>query len=285
MHIPVLKKEVIEYLKPEANQNFIDCTAGGGGHALAILERIGPAGRVLGIDWSAEAIKNLPKEKNLILVCDNFANLKNIIKREKFPSISGILLDLGMSSSQLTDSGRGFSFKKNEPLDMRYSLDNPLTAEKIVNFWSSPEIERVLKDFGEERFAPQIAREIITTRQRKPIKTTFDLVGVIERSTPKRYQRSRIHSATRTFQALRIATNLELDNLRATLPRVLEVLRSGGRMVIISFHSLEDRIVKNFFREQNNLEIITKKPIRPGQEEIRINPSSRSAKLRAAEKL
>ena len=312
VHIPVLQKEVLEYLDPKSNENFIDCTIGEGGHALAIIEKILPKGRLLGIDWSPEQIKNLelriknqePK-RNLILVCDNFLNLKEIAKREKFKPISGILFDLGLSSWHLEESGRGFSFLKNEPLDMRYNLRSPLTAEKILNYWSVSEIEKILEEYGEERFAKKIAKEIIETRKVKPTKTTFQLVEIIKRATPSWYHHKKTNPSTKTFQSLRIAVNDELSNLEKTLPQALDILKSGSRLVVISFHSLEDRIVKNFYRSRSpsptkwgeagdeaklqrpsiNLEILNKKPIRPSKEEIKINPRSRSARLRACLKL
>lgn len=287
IHIPVLQKEVLQYLDPKQNERFIDCTIGEGGHALAILERILPKGRVLGIDWNPELIQKLKDIDNLILVCDNFANLKDIVKRKSFKSVQGILFDLGISSWHLEESKRGFSFLRNEPLDMRYNSQNPLTTEKIVNYSSTVEIEKILSGFGEERFAKEIAKEIVNSRKIKPIKTTLQLVGVIQKAVPSWYQHRKIHFATKTFQALRITVNNELSNLEKTLPQTLEILKRGGRLVIISFHSLEDIIVKKFYRNQNqiNLKILNKKPIRPSQKEIIINPRSRSAKLRAAEKI
>ncbi|MDO8601323.1 MAG: 16S rRNA (cytosine(1402)-N(4))-methyltransferase RsmH [bacterium] len=286
MHISVLQKEVIDYLDPKPNENFIDCTVNGGGHTLAILERNGPKGKVLGIDADAEIIKNLASQKRLIPVCDNFANLDEIAKREKFSSVSGILIDLGFSSWHLEESGRGFSFQKQEPLDMRYNSENQLTAGKILNFWSAPEIEKILTEYGEEKFAREIAREIISSRQIAPIQNTFQLVAIIKKAVPGWYQRQKIHPATRTFQALRIAVNDELNNLQIVLPKALEILKKGGRLVVISFHSLEDRIVKNFLREkakENLINILTKKPVEATFQEIQANPRSRSAKLRAAQ--
>jgi len=289
MHIPVLQKEVIEYLDPKPNENFIDCTIGEGGHTLAILEKNGPEGKVLGIEWDPELYKNLKKEiprwnlgKRVVLVNDSYTNLKEIVEREKFQPVSGILFDLGFSSWHLEESGRGFSFEKNEPLDMRYNLENPLTAEKIVNNWPEREIEKILREYGEERFARRIAREIVQERKIKPIKITFQLVETIKKATPIWYHHRKIHPATRTFQALRIAVNDELKNLEIALPQAVEILEKDGKLAVISFHSLEDRIVKNFFRE--NLKVITKKPIRPFLEEIELNPRSRSAKLRVGQK-
>jgi len=300
MHIPVLQKEVIQYLSPKPNENFIDCTIGEAGHTLAILEKTAPKGKILGIDADPEQIENCKLKignlkKRITLVCDNYANLREIVKKYKFRPIQGILFDLGMSSWHLEQSKRGFSFQRNEPLDMRYNPENPLTAEKIVNLWSKSEIEKILREYGEERFAERIAQEIINQRKIKPIKRTFQLVEIIKKATPRWYQhprtrtssvwrRGRISPATRTFQALRIAVNAELENLKKVLPQTLEVLKPGGRLVIISFHSLEDRIVKNFFKEEKNLKILTKKPLGPTLSEIKINPRSRSAKLRACSK-
>ncbi len=294
-HVPVLQKEVIQYLDPKTNENFIDCTVGGGGHALAILERNVPKGKVLGIDADPETIKNLQSgisnkefKKRLILVSDNFANLKEIVRRERFTKVLGILFDLGMSSWQLESSGRGFSFLKQEPLDMRYDPKGPLTAEKIVNFWSESEIEKTLREYGEEKFAGTIAREIVRERNVRPIKSTSQLVNIIRRAVPSGYLHQKIHFATRTFQALRIAVNDELNNLEKALPQSLEVLNRRGRIAVISFHSLEDRIVKNFLKQkvqENVLQALNKKPITPSREEIKINPRSRSAKLRAAIKI
>ncbi len=291
MHIPVLQKEVIQNLDPKPNENFIDCTAGFGGHTAAILEKNGPNGKVLGIDCDKEVISLLKSQTTkfkdrLILVNDSFTNLKEIAK--KFHSISGVLFDLGMSSWHMEGSGRGFSFLKSEPLDMRYDTNNPLTAEKIVNYWSESEMEKILKEYGEERFARIIAEEIINERKIYPIKSTSQLVKIIQKAVPFRYQRQKIHFATRTFQALRIAVNDELNNLKKALPQAVEILNPQGRMVVISFHSLEDGIVKKFLKEkskENILQILTKKPTRPARGEIIINPRSRSAKLRAAIKI
>jgi len=219
----------------------------------------------------------------VVLVCDNFVNLAEIVKREHFNRVKGILLDLGYSSWHLEDSGRGFSFQKREPLDMRYSLQNQLTAEKIVNFWSKFEIEKILQEYGEEKFAREIAEKIIEERKARPIKTTSHLVEVVSRAVSKGYLRARIHFATKTFQALRIAVNDELNNLKAVLPQALQILEPAGTLAVISFHSLEDRIVKNFLKDNAlNLNLLTKKPIVPTYQEIKINHRARSAKLRTA---
>lgn len=288
MHIPVLQKEVIKYLDPKPNENFIDGTVGGAGHTMAILEKTAPRGKILGIDADPERIKNLKFkirnfEKRIVLVCDNFANLTEIVKQNRVGKISGILFDLGYSSWHLEESGRGFSFQRKEPLDMRYNTQNQLTAEKIVNFWSKFEIERVLQEYGEEKFAGDIAERIINERKIRPIQNTLQLAEIVNKSVRGR---QKINPATRTFQALRIAVNDELNNIEKVLPQALQILEQGGRIVVISFHSLEDRIVKNFLKNNSlNLNILTKKPVVPTRQEIIINARSRSAKLRAAIKL
>lgn len=294
MHISVLKNEVLKYLNVQPNENFIDCTIDGGGHTNAILEKNKPAGKVLGIEIDSELYKKclnseFKHERRLVLVNDNFVHLKKIVQKKKFQNVSGILFDLGMSSWHLKESNRGFSFQKDELLDMRYNPGKQkLTAVEIINTWPAKEIEKILKEYGEERFAKKIAEKIIEQRKIKPITSTFQLVEIIKKAVPKNYERGRISPATRTFQALRIAVNDELNNLKKVLSQTLEVLAPAGRLVIISFHSLEDRIVKNFLKEEKQkgtIKILTKKPIRPSQTEIFQNPSSRSAKLRAATKL
>ena len=278
-HIPVLQQEVLRYLDPKPNENFIDCTIGEGGHSEAILEKIAPCGRVLGIDYQ---LRIKPRER-LILAQGNFANLKNIVEKYRFHPVHGILFDLGFSSWHIEESGRGFTFQKKEPLDMRYDAQNQLTAEKIVNLWSMFEIERILQEYGEEKFSEQIAQRIIEERSMKPIKDTFQLVDIIKRSARGG---EKIHPATRTFQAIRIAVNNELNNLRKALPSAKEVLSRGSRLAVISFHSLEDRIVKDFLKAQSGeMQILTKKPITASPAEIKLNPRSRSAKLRSAQKL
>jgi len=279
MHIPVLKKEVLQYLDPKPNENFIDCTINGGGHTYSILEKTKPNGKVLGIELDKDIFDkiNLLKIDRLVLTNDSYVNLKEIVKKSKFTSINGILFDLGMSSWHLEESGRGFTFLKDEPLDMRYNVGcQSLTAEEIINNYSQEKIEKILKEYGEEKFAKRITKRII---QHRPIKNTFQLVEIIKKAVP--IKRTKIHPATRTFQALRIAVNDELNNFKKALFQAVEVLEKDGRIVIISFHSLEDRIAKNFFKD-SNLKVLTKKPIISSQEEIKINRRSRSAKLRAA---
>jgi len=237
-----------------------------------------------------DIFKKLKKERieRLVLINDSYINLKKVILKYNFKPVNGILFDLGMSSWHLEESKRGFSFLKNETLDMRYDKNNKLTAEKIINNFKEEEIEKILKEYGEEKFSKRIAKEIINERKRKPIKTTFDLINIIKKAVPKEYQYRKIHFATKTFQALRIAVNDELNNLSKVLPETIDVLEKNGRLVIISFHSLEDRIVKNFLKENERkkiLKILTNKPITAQREEIKRNKRSRSAKLRAAIKI
>ena len=270
MHIPVLQKEVVKYLDPKPNENFIDCTVGEGGHASAILEKNGPKGKVFGID---KKLRIKPRER-LILAEDNFADFKNIVEKYKFRPVHGILFDLGISSWHLEESGRGFSFKRREPLDMRFDANGALTAEKIVNYWSKFEIEKILLDYGEEKKAERIVQRIIEARSLRPIANTLQLGEIIKKAGAFPQQ---------TFQALRIAVNDELNNLSKALPQAVQILEPGGRLAVISFHSLEDRIVKNFLKDPSFI-LLTKKPIAPDFKEIRNNPRSRSAKLRAIKK-
>lgn len=291
MHIPVLLNEVIKYLDPKENENYIDATLGEGGHTLVLLQKTSPAGKVLGIDLDPETLEIAHRKlhafgERLVLVNDNFRNLEEIIEDKKFKEISGIIFDLGMSSRDIDEAGRGFSFMKNEPLLMNFGSDTMLTAEHIINNWPEDELEKIIKLYGEEKFSRQIARAIISRRIVKPIKTTFDLVDVIEKSTPNFYHHGRIHPATRTFQALRIAVNDELNSIQRGLEASLKILSSGAKIAVISFHSLEDRIAKNFFRDnKNTLKILTKKPVVPVQVEVLNNPRARSGKLRVAQKI
>jgi 16S rRNA (cytosine1402-N4)-methyltransferase len=291
MHIPVLLSEVIKLLDPKENENYIDATLGEGGHTLALLQKTSPAGKVLGIDLDPETLEIAHRKLHafgdrLILANDNFKNIEAIIDEKKFKEISGIIFDLGMSSRDIDEAGRGFSFMKDEPLLMNFGSDSLLTAEQIVNNWPEDELEKILKLYGEERFARQIARRIVVARSNKPIKTTFDLVKIIENSVPSFYRHGRIHPATRTFQALRIAVNDELNTIQKGLEIALKIVSAGAKIAVISFHSLEDRIVKNFFRDHKDvLKILTKKPVTPAEVEILNNPRARSGKLRVAQKI
>ncbi len=283
-HIPVLRKQVIQYLDPRPNENFIDCTLGNGGHSLVILERVAPNGKVLGIDWEKSMTKL--EVKNLITVHGNYADLEKIVKQNKFKPVHGILIDLGMSTWHIKESGKGFSFLRDEELDMRYNSEiNSLTAKEILNTYSEKQLTHILVQHGEEKFAQKIAESIVTYRKRQPINTTFQLVDIIKKSVPAWYIRQRIHPATKTFQSLRITVNQEIENLKNVLPQAMEILSPGGRLGVISFHSIEDRMVKNFFKAvQDQAEILTKKPIQAKKQEVLENPSSRSAKLRVIRK-
>ena len=290
IHIPVLKKEVIEYLNVKENLNYIDATIGEGGHAIEILKRNAPKGELLGIDWDPEILKEAEKnlkefKKRITLVNDNFKNIKKVVKEKKFKKIKGILFDLGISSWHLEKSKRGFSFHKDELLDLRYCPHNYFPAREIINLYPEEAIERILKEFGEEEEAKRIAHAIVKARQKKPILSAKKLGEVVKKAKIKK---SKLHPATKTFLALRLFLNEEIENLKEGLRSAFDVLEKGGKLVVISFHSLEDREVKNFFREKEKTgeaKILTKKPIVPSFEEILKNPRSRSARLRALEKL
>jgi 16S rRNA (cytosine1402-N4)-methyltransferase len=302
-HEPVLLEESISALQIQRGGRYIDCTVNGGGHAAAILEESSPGGQLLGIDADPEAIR-IAKEKfksygnNVILVNENFRYIENICNRYSFRPVHGIIFDLGMSSLQLEASGRGFSFQQDSPLDMRFSPRQSLTAADIVNTYPEQELAELLERYGEEYRGRQIARRVV---ERRPLKSTLDLSRVVEEAVGGR--RGRIHPATKTFQALRIVVNEELESLQLALTQALNLLGSGGRVVVISFHSLEDRLVKEFLRRESqgcvcppsvpvcvcghkpNLKIVTKKAIKPSQSEIQANPRSRSAKMRVGERI
>jgi len=284
-HIPVLLNEVMEILKPQKGESFVDGTFGAGGHSEKILEAIGESGKLISFDWDEKARernKNIFGRNNFYFIHGNYKNIKEVLAEKSFSKVDGLLLDLGFSSDQLEDSGKGFSFKKDEPLVMSYGNDG-LTAYEVVNSYSEEELKDIIKNFGEEKFPGRIARAIVEARKKMPIKTSFQLAQIVRNVLPKGYERGRIDPATRTFQALRIVVNGELDNLKKALGDLKDIVKSGGRVAIISFHSLEDRIVKNVFRDlkkEGFVEILTKKPITASSEEIKNNPRSRSAKLR-----
>jgi 16S rRNA (cytosine1402-N4)-methyltransferase len=335
-------KEVLEYLNPKSGQYFIDCTLGGGGYTLTIAKKAGVKGRVLAIDMdksainNAEQIINKTKIKNIITSYGNFKNLQKIVE-EKFKKRkaewSGIIFDLGLSSAQLEDKSRGFSFQLDAPLIMEFA--RPLrfakrfgrgigdqesggeTTEDIVNKYKEEDLVKIIRDYGEEKYAKRIAQKIVEYRKNKQIKTTSELVNIIESAVPTTYKNNRrqghrnsgaggarkIHFATRTFQALRIATNKELENLEIALPQAINLLKKGGKLIVISYHSLEDRIVKQFIKKESKdclcapdipicqcghkakLKIITKNIIVPSEDEIKLNPRARSARMRVAEKI
>lgn len=299
LHTPVLLDEVLEGLEITPGGRYIDCTVGTGGHARAILERSDPDGELLGIDLDLAAIAVAERQlssfgKRVTLVHDSFAQLSAIASAEGFIPADGILLDLGLSSLQLESAERGFSFQKDGPLDMRMDRDGDITAAHLVNELDGAELAEIIAKHGEEVKARAIARAIVRSR---PLGTTLELANVVARAVGRS---RRLHPATRTFQALRIAVNEELEALSTVLPPIPEILAKGGRMAIISFHSLEDRLVKDFMvRESRDclcppeivvctcghkrtLQILTKKPVRPSANEVAQNPRSRSAKLRVA---
>lgn len=291
-HKSVLVNEVLTYLNPKPGELYIDATFGGGGHTQAILTHQ-PECSVIGIDWDFDAINYHQTHFNTLfgdrikILWGNFALLYKLLKKEKISSVAGILADFGTSQFQIHNKP-GFSFQHDTPLDMRMSpAHQRMTAAQLINTCAEKELVHILFDFGEELQAKKIARAIITTRTHKPIKTTGQLVAIIENIIPhKPFKHTYgIHPATRTFQALRIAVNNELENIQTFLKAAGSFLKPGGRLVCISFHSLEDRLVKTFFREhQNELTIVTPKPIIASEEEKAENPSSRSAKLRVAER-
>lgn len=296
IHEPVLLREVLLYLDPRPGQNFVDCTFGGGGHALALLRKVRPEGKVIGIDLDEQAIDNfVSRPSGLILVHDNYKNIREIISDKKnelgSDKISGVLLDLGLSSDQLGAGDRGFSFQAKEPLDLRFSRSlQQVSAADILRTASEQELADIFKNYGEERLARPIAKKIIAHRVVDNHAFDSSMLAELVTDVYKRFYKrpSKKHPATKVFQALRIAVNNEYGNIRSGLSKAAELLSSGGRLVVISFQSGEDRIVKNFFRDQaklGRLKIITKKPVTAEEKEIVDNPRSRSAKLRVAEKI
>ena len=283
-HIPVLFQSVIEFLAPQPGGRYVDGTLGAGGHTAGILDGSAPTGRVLGLDADPQALAvaatNLARYGDRVtLQHSNFANLKQVAAEQGFVPANGILLDLGLSSMQLTDAERGFSFQTEGALDMRFNPDDPDTAADLVNTFDEKELADLIFEYGEERASRRIARAIVNAR---PIATAAQLAAVIEKAVGRH---GRLHPATRTFQALRIQVNRELEVLEEVLPQIVEVLAIQGRVVIITFHSLEDRMVKHFFRQSEQLRVLTKHPVRPTRAEALSNPRSRSAKLRAAERV
>ncbi len=288
-HIPVLLEETIEALDVQPGGRYIDCTLGAGGHAAAILEHSSPGGQLLGIDADPRAIKIARARleaysSSTLLINQNFANLRAICIKYDFFPVHGILFDLGLSSLQLENS-RGFSFQHDAPLDMRLSPRQEITAAIIINASPESQLAHLIRAYGEERYSQQIAHQIV--RQR-PIITTLQLAWAIEQAIGGR--RGRIHPATKTFQALRVAVNQELEHLQSALKQAIDLLGFGGRLVVISYHSLEDRIVKRFMHQEASgeeacLRLVNKKVITPSLAEVQFNPRSRSAKLRAAERI
>jgi 16S rRNA (cytosine1402-N4)-methyltransferase len=289
-HIPVMVEEVMTFLKCEPGRTYVDATLGGGGHALEILKRTAPDGVVIGMEWDEEALSEAKKElvpfgERVKIFRENFIHLPDLIQAE---SVDGMLLDLGLSSFQIEKEGRGFSFKGEGPLDMRMDQRMGQTAADLVNHLSLEELENILFHYGEESWAKKIAKAIVLEREREPIETTQILRKIVYRAIPRRFHSRRIDPATKTFQAFRIKVNDELENLRKILGMGWTLLKKGGRMCIISFHSLEDRMVKETFRKlesEGEVHVLTQKPVTPSEEERRRNPRSRSAKLRCAERV
>ena len=295
MHTPVMLEEVLEYLNLKPGQVIVDATFGFGGHSSRIAERIGASGTVVGIDRDQESLaaarEALGDLSNRIrFAYGNFSDLDTILKGLNINFIDGILFDLGISSFQLSDVQRGFSFQTDGPLDMRLDRNSYISASDLVNNLNEEELSQLLKNFGQERWHNRIARLLVQERQRHPISTTGQLSDIVKSAIPPRFRRFhyRIHPATRTFQAVRIAVNRELESLEVAITKAIGLLNPGGRICVISFHSLEDRIVKLAFKKfasEGAIKIITPKPLTPKESEAKDNPRSRSAKFRVAEKL
>ncbi|MFZ5752709.1 MAG: 16S rRNA (cytosine(1402)-N(4))-methyltransferase RsmH [Bacillota bacterium] len=308
-HTPVLLQEVLDYLAPLPGKIIVDCTLGGGGHSSEILKRILPGGKLIALDQDLDAIKAAEKKlepfgkDTFIIVHRNFVHLQEVLREIAVDGVDGILYDLGVSSYQLDEAERGFSYQHDAPLDMRMDRTKPGSAYDLVNKASLEELSEIIKEYGEERWARRIAQFIVKEREIKPLETTGELVEVIKKAIPSGARREGPHPAKRTFQALRIAVNRELDILPGAFAGGIERLKPGGRMAVITFHSLEDRITKDTFKELargcicpkelpvcvcNNkpkVKILTGKPVLPGERELRDNPRARSAKLRVVEKL
>ncbi len=307
-HIPVLLAETVGYLNCQAGGIYLDATLGSGGHALKILKDNPEIKALIAIDWDEVAITSTRKKlqsfsQKTFIFQENFINIPAVLQKLKIKEVNGILLDLGVSSQHLDDQDRGFSFRLEGPLDMRMDRNLSTTAFDLVNTSSSSQLKQIFFNYGEERFAPRIARAIVNEREKEPIADTLKLSELVTSAIPPPYRPRKIHPATKTFQALRIAVNNELDNLREVIDASIDLLAQGGRLCIITFHSLEDRIVKHQFRTlsmgysnaerflpqkevtSGKIKLITKKPVTPQPEEIRNNPRARSAKLRVIEKL
>jgi len=308
-HIAVMLKETVDYLNCKPGKIYVDCTVGGSGHAKAICQEIAPEGLLIGIDQDNDSIRNAkkvlkPYESIVRIFHDNFVNLPVILRQLNISAVDGILLDLGISFHQIESSGRGFSFNKDEPLDMRMNAASGPTAEDLINSVSEKDLRHIFKIYGEERRARQIARRIIQVRGQKEIRSSKQLARIVCDAIPKRARvHQRIHPATRVFMALRIAVNKELDRLEAFMENVVDLLNPKGRLCVLSFHSLEDRIVKHRLKtlekgcicppdfpkcvcnKKKAIRILTPKVMRPTKEEIAVNPRARSTRLRAIEKL
>jgi len=307
-HVPVLEREVAAWMRCREGGVYVDATVGGGGHAAALLNSCPGIALLVGIDRDAQAAVLAQKKlaafhDRAVVAQGNFADIKQILSSMHVHDLDGILFDLGVSSMQLEDPLRGFSFKSQGPLDMRMDQDSSLTAYALINTSSASEIEHVLRTYGEERWARKIARTILKRREQSPVTTTGELSQLVSAAIPARHHPRTIHPATKTFQALRIAVNSELDNITRALDDSIGLLKKGGRLCVISFHSLEDRIIKQKMQQWEKgcicpprlprcmcgktpvVTILTKKPLVPAADELAVNPRSRSAKLRVAERI
>ncbi len=305
IHVSVLLDECLEALNIKEDGTYVDCTLGGAGHTKEILKRL-KGGKLIGIDQDTDALNNakeaLKEYDNVTLVHSNFEEIRKIIEEHAPEGVDGILMDLGVSSYQLDEGERGFSYMKDAPLDMRMNREDDLTAYEVINSYEEEDIYRIIRDYGEENWAKRIAEFIVKARGEKPIETTLELVEIIKKAIPSKARREGPHPAKRTFQAIRIEVNRELTIIRNTMLDAVDGLKPEGRLAIITFHSLEDRIVKNTYKElmypctcpsnmpcicgkTATVKILTKKPILPGELEIEENPRSRSAKLRVLEKI
>lgn len=288
VHVPVLLDQVVQWLRPRPGAVLVDGTLGGGGHARAMAEAVGGGGLVIGIDRDPAAVdiavqrlSGLPVK----LVQANYCELPAVLEQLEIGPVDGVVLDLGLSSDQLADAGRGFSFSVGGPLDLRYDTLSGEPARRLIGRLSEEHLTQLISNYGEERYSRRIARAIVRRRRERPIETAEELAEVIRRSVPSNPRGERIDPATRTFQALRIAVNDELKSLEIALQRIPDCLKTGARIAVISFHSLEDRRVKTAFRADERLKVLTPKPLRPDEEEWVANPRSRSAKLRVAERI
>lgn len=292
-HVPVMLEEVLEYLAPKENEVFVDGTLGMGGHAIRVLQRIGPKGLLIGLDrddqslaFATERLHDYAHQTHF--VHKDFRHINDVLSDLNIQKVDGILLDLGISSFQLDNPQRGFSLRNSGPLDMRMDQNVPISAYDLINSLSEKEIVVILRDFGEERWAARIARSIVSERAKQPIQNTDELTEIVVKAVPFQGKPQRIHPATRTFQAFRIAVNHELETLELVIDQCVSLLRANGRLGIISFHSLEDRIVKNKFKVFEQAGIVrrlVKKPVRPSEEEAELNPRARSAKFRVLERV
>jgi 16S rRNA (cytosine1402-N4)-methyltransferase len=284
-HVSVLLAEIVEWLQPEPGKVLVDGTLGAGGHTRALAQRVAPEGLIIALDRDPAALESAaPRLAGLPvkLVESNFAELPDVLAELKIPAVDGVVLDLGLSSDQLADRQRGFSFDSEGPLDLRFNASQGRPAWQLLERIGAEELANLIYEYGEERLSRRIARKIVDRRRQQPIRTAADLASIVRSCYPRSQGRPRIDPATRTFQALRIAINEELRSLESALKRIPDCLKPGGRLAVISFHSLEDRRVKEAFRDDPRLQALTRKPLRPTDEEVARNPRARSAKLRIA---